>query len=400
VRPIPKNRQEGNTHIKTVSTVFKKLTHVVCPKLHIPHISNMADFNARRVDWKTKKAIMVDIIANTGYIFGGAVRDWHLHEHGASLFYKAHVNNNKTNAQIDELYNDPAYMPEYAHRIIVPTDIDACIHSTRLQGLLDSLKEKRIQLTRIFSHDPVGYIPGIELNANEVEHMRFKVDVSPKIYKMLAGPLHQELAPIIEKFAKELENTIQNSLKTFTMDIMVVKVPVKEEQPIAPFGNLDFECNGLIASKNGIGLSKHLCKSFDPMHYDRERKRIMDDILLKKAIIVKNPPGERNINVRTQKMLRKGWTISGFKSVDYIESASDDEDLGHCLVCHEDFDGQVSHYKMGCCNGRFHLRCLIQAMTVGVSAMVQTKECIMCKRHLWDPQTDYHILHAIARAHE
>lgn len=359
-------------------------------------------FSAQRVDWKTKKAIMVDIIAHTGYIFGGAVRDWHLHESGASRFYKAHMTLGKTNAEVDELYNDPTYMPEFANRMIVPADIDACIHSTRLQGLLDSLKDKRFQLTRMFSHDPVGYIPGIELKPNEVEHMRFKVDVAPKIYKMFAGTVLQELAPLIVQFARQLESTIQNSLKTFTMDIMVVNVPLGEEQPIAPFGNLDFECNGLIASKNGIGLSKHLCKGFDPMHYDRERIRIMEDVLQKKAIIVKNRPGERNINVRTQKMLRKGWTIAGFKSIEYIKPASDGNDahLGHCLVCHEDFDGQMSHYKMACCNGRFHLRCLMQAMTVGVSAMAHTNQCLMCKRQLWDPQTDNHVLHAIARAHE
>ena len=367
----------------------------------------MAAFCAQRVEWKMKKAMMVDIIANNGYIFGGAVRDWHLHEKGATAFYRAHVGKGKTNAQVDALYNDEEYMPEFGHRMVVPVDIDACIPSAYLDGLLKSWKEKRFNVVRIFSHDPAEYIPGIELQPGEVEHMRFKVFMAPKIFTMFPTPLAQELDQMLVAFAKQVEDKIQGSLKPFTIDLMVVKGQLQGLE--APFGNLDFECNGLIASKEGIKLSKHVCGGFDPMHYNGERNRILDDIMGKKAVLARHCTHEeddRNIQARVKKMLQKGWTIVGFKSVDYVcgssdgeKAIADEDELGHCIVCHDDIP-KNNHYKMACCNGRFHLRCLVQAMTTGVSAMASTEECLMCKRHMWEPSSDLKVLQAIARFDE
>ena len=345
---------------------------------------------------------MLAIIDCDGYIFGGAVRDWHIHENAANKFYEAHKG--QPSHKVDTMYNDCTYMPALIDRTVVPVDIDACIHASDLQRLLDMLTEKRIYATRIFTHDPVQYIPHLELQPNEIQHMRFKIDIVPKIFTMFSTPIVNEIETLLSSFKKQLDAQTQG-LKPFMIDLMVVNVPKTETQPVAPFGNLDFECNGLVASKNGIQISRHLRKNFDPMHYDKSYHRIMNDILEKKAVIALH--GEQRCNAaRIEKMISKGWTITGFKSVKFIEECSsttasnhENHDMGHCMICHDEIHTKP-HYKMVCCNGRFHLNCLLQAMTTGVSAMVRTRKCLMCQRHVRDPQIDHAVLAAIESANK
>jgi len=351
--------------------------------------------NVHRVDWKTKKGLMMAIISCDGYIFGGAVRDWHMHEDGASTFYAAREGTPNSAEDMDALYNDADYMPECAHRIVIPVDIDACIHVSDLPRLLDVFKEKRFYVTRLFTHDPVAYIPGIQLKKNEVRHMRYEVNIVPKVGNMFADALFTEVAPLVASFIASLKEAT-NGLKPFMLDLMVVNVPKTEIQPEAPFGCLDFECNGLIASKRGIQLSKHLCDNscINPMTYDRHYRRIMDDILKKKAVLA---IGENRHQIaRIGKMVDKGWTIAGFRSIEYVETLGDEEHEGHCIICHGDLG--THHYKMACCNGRYHTKCLLQGMTMGVSAMKHSGKCLMCKRHLWEPDHDVHVLESIMTA--
>jgi len=351
--------------------------------------------NVHRVDWKTKKALMMAIIGCDGYIFGGAVRDWHMHEDGAASFYAAHEGSPNSAADMDALYNDAEYMPECAHRMVIPVDIDACIHASDLARLLKTFRKKRFYFTRLFTHDPVAYIPGIQLKKDEVRHMRYKVDVVPRIGALFADALFTEIDTMITSFTTMLKETTRG-LAPFMLDLMVVNVPKTEMQPEAPFGCLDFECNGLLASKRGIQLSKHLCdtSTVNPIIYDRHYRRIMDDILKKKAVLA---IGEnRHQIVRIGKMVDKGWTITGFRSVEYVETLGDEEREGVCIICHGELGAR--HYKMKCCNGRYHTKCLVQGMTVGVSAMKHTSKCLMCKRDIWEPDHDVCALEAIVAA--
>jgi hypothetical protein len=353
--------------------------------------------NVHRVDWKTKKGLMMAIIACDGYIFGGAVRDWHLHEDGATTFYKAHQDTPNSAEDMDVLYNDVDYMPECAHRMVIPVDIDACIHASDLPRLLDVFKEKRFYMTRLFTHDPVAYIPGIKLKKDEVRHMRFKVDILPRIGSLFADALFTELDPMVTAFVATLKEATRG-LQPFMLDLLVVNVPKDKMQPEAPFGSLDFECNGLLASKQGIHLSKHLCEGIclNPMTYDRDYRRIMDDILKKKAVLA---IGENRHQIaRIGKMVDKGWTIAGFRCVEYLKTLGDEEREGHCIICHGELGAH--HYKMTCCNGRYHMKCLVQGMTVGVSAMKHSGKCLMCKRHLWEPDHDVHVLESIMAAND
>jgi len=372
---------------------------------------NMASFNQQRLEWKTKKAIMLAVIEKGGYVFGGAVRDWVLHEDGAEHFYKALDMKDKTAEEIDALYNDANCMPDFAHRTVMPVDIDACIHASDLVGFLRKLKQKKMVPTRIFTHDPVEYIPGIELKPDEVRHMRYKVSMVPNLFSAFSDALMRELEPMLSQLMEHVDAKMQGMTKHVTMDLMVVNVPKDQKQPVAPFGNLDFECNGLIASEHGIRLSKYLHNNFNPMDSDKEYRRITNDILCKRAVLTNNAR-DKGMGARVQKMLAKGWTITGFSSVEYVKkpkdanaAASCDDDvcdddacacneLGHCLICHGGL--QTNHYKMGCCNGRFHLECLVQGMTTGVTAMTQTEKCLMCKRRLLNPANDLKVLRAIA----
>jgi len=376
----------------------------------------MTSFNQQRLEWKSKKAIMLAVIETGGYVFGGAVRDWLLHEDGASHFYNAHKNSGKTSDEIDALYNDPAHLPEFAHRMVLPVDIDACIHASDLDGFMCALKKKRLTATRIFTHDPVEYIPGIELKPDEVRHMRFKICFVPSLFSAFSDALVRELEPMLVDLAELVRAKMQGMAKHVTMDLMVVNVPKDKKQPVAPFGNLDFECNGLIASESGIQLSKYLHNNFNPMDYDKEYRRIVSDVIKKRAVLTKNAR-DQGMSARVQKMMSKQWTIVGFSSVEYVEIAStrdacpcpcpcpgdscdndtcECQEHGHCLICHGGLP--KNHYKMGCCNGRFHLNCLVQSMSIGVTAMAQTEKCLMCKRWLLNPANDLIVLKAIATA--
>ena len=103
----------------------------------VPEISHKLSEPAtdmQKCEWKMKTAIIRTVVAAGGTVFGGAVRDYWLHDHHASQFY-ASVKNSAQNiidakeappdatvspAVVDALYNDAEYCNEYRGRTVMP----------------------------------------------------------------------------------------------------------------------------------------------------------------------------------------------------------------------------------------------------------------------------------------
>ena len=64
----------------------------------------------------------------------------------------------------------------------------------------------------------------------------------------------------------------------------------------------------------------------------------------------------------------------------FIEFSTYNEEnySGNCVICMENVP--KSHYKLKCCDARYHIRCLYKAMTEGATNMCVTKQCLMCKK--------------------
>ena len=338
--------------------------------------------NTHIVEWKAKRDIINAVIEAGGKVFGGAVRDWLIHDHYAKCFYEyIETKYQKPDNEINRLYMDPEFMPETNKRLTLPNDIDATINYADLGKLYRNMNEQNFTWRRVFNRDAIEYLPNLEVAAGDVRHMRYEITMIPLNLKtaimkgfpnMLIGLMDEAIQAFKETFER-----ITGLIKPIILDLMVVTIP---SELSLPFGPLDFECNGLVASTEGIRLVDRAWDHSNPMNYDTKYRAITNDILNKCARIssisniAKSENG--NLNYRMSKMLSKGWTIEGFSNITRIPEAKATD--GICVICHGDIsDG---HYKMKCCNLRYHLTCLVAAMQTGPTSMINTHACFMCKR--------------------
>lgn len=139
-----------------------------------------------------------------------------------------------------------------------------------------------------------------------------------------------------------------------------------------PFGTVDFECNGLLLTKSGVALSPTIYSSLSPMARHEKLNDIIQDIRDRRAIYVDIPSP-----LRIAKMMAKGWTIVT-KYVEQVEAVAGTEGAEMCIICHEDL---ADHYKLRCCNARYHRTCLVKALdSDNKYCVAATGQCIMCKQ--------------------
>ena len=338
-----------------------------------------------KIEWRYKNKLINTIIKNDGEIFGGAVRDKYLHDTHAQKFYEQLIKDGISYHMKDLYYSDKTYHPELFGRWVNPNDIDACIHVSKLDNLIKIIKRYFGTVIRVFSHDPSQYLENIVLEENEVRHNCYKIYPS----------IGTDIISILESMTEEnincnkLRDLIALSKTEFEikLDLMVYIKEKDENYSInfneVPFNSLDFECNGLIMDKKSIRLCNHLLtihsiNKYDVVEVMELTIKVLNDIKNRRAIYCNEAENVFPLE-RINKMVLKDWTILElFKKIELIDD--DPEYEGHCLMCHDVLPKVMLKFK--CCDGRYHPKCMIQALDVGNTAIVATEKCLMCKKDL------------------
>jgi hypothetical protein len=179
--------------------------------------------------------------------------------------------------------------------------------------------------------------------------------------------------------------TLDESKFTIELDLMKI-VEESAHVPDAPFGNLDFKCNGLIMDKHGIRLSEHVVPSLrNPVDRTIALVQVLDDVLSKKAIMC-----EKANSFRVNKMYDKGWLLESSNIIVVKESYSNEG--GHCIICHDDCTHL--HYKLRCCDARYHSKCI--TTTLESIAANMSSSCPMCRSFVDYSKTDKVLLETLS----
>lgn len=339
--------------------------------------------NVNQMEWKAKLTVMKEIVKHEGVVFGGAVRDWYIHNYNATKFYEAIKGTEDAYTNVLEKYTDATFLPEFKDRTVIPNDIDATIPKSCMKGLLESLSKKGFRITNIFKHDAKTYFPHLTIGEGQIQHECYRVThiprtIAPSLMTMFPTSFTGDIAILqeINRFSDAMMNILQQipiKSTSFTIDLMVSQDGIYYEPP---FGHLDFECNGLLMTQGGIRLSKTLAYTWDmcPIKYNEVYNRILEDILHYRAVMVHR---ENVYSYRIKKMVQKGWAITNFHTVQYMNVPKEKAYDGYCLICQDTLPSK--HYKMKCCDARFHAKCLVRTVTEGVAAMNYTGKCVMCK---------------------
>lgn len=409
-----------------------------------------------------KLAIMKTVIKAGGTVFGGAVRDYWLHDRHAFDFYGVVARDGFSEGMgpghMDALYKEQSFLPEYRGRHVIPVDIDANIHADQLDALVKGLEEQKFVVRKVFDREPCNYLPNLSLAPGEMRHIRYRVYPfrSPsRVFHNIMESMHSGFGFLFKSFVSNIVDTVgrvSDLLPKVMLDVMVCQVPRGQKQPVPPFANLDFECNGLLMrADGGIMVSPYIGHMHDPIGLHLKLTLILDDILNFRARLTRAPVSKQ----RLKKMLDKGFTVCGFHNFQYIESqagegegegessesgsgsglgsdsgsdsasdsgtsemreaggggccdkacqtenaeepsetdaldATGNSYEGHCIICHAPVTG--NHYKMFCCDARYHARCLRDACIKGSGAMLGTEKCVMCRRSILGLESDYKVL--------
>lgn len=324
-----------------------------------------------RMDWQFKNKLIGAVIANGGMVFGGTARDKYLHDCHAHAFYNE-------DASIRDMYNLPVIMPELSGRFVTPNDIDAYICKTNHAKLINSLRRVCPSIHEIFHRDLRTYFPDTNIPVGQITHYRYKISmmaISPSMMGSLTRELSGTLTPMNRySFLKVLEAACEAS----HIDLMVATFPSRYQYTDPPFGMLDFECNGLILDQTGFRLSRQLIRpGNDPYCHTKKFMNVLKQIESKQAVLV-------NLRwYRVSKMESYGWEIQGlYKEIEPITA----DYSGHCIICHSHVPHE--HFKLKCCDARYHVSCLYQASVQGNMSMMAKNKCIMCSTPLKDIKSD------------
>jgi hypothetical protein len=335
--------------------------------------------NINRAIWKFYMKVIQVIIENEGKIFGGAVRDIYSRHYYAGQFYNKYGTRDLDGKNWEyKKYTDATFCPETKDRFSLPKDIDACIKNDKLQNVLRILHLNHFKVHTIFSRDAKKYLPNIFVEEGEVTHYRIKIKPDIFIRMEIPNIMRDILAPQFN-YLIEQSRMINQQMGYITLDLMV-NMTDRDIDP--PYGNLDFECNGLILTQDGIRLSRCLRPasaykdSIYPLQISEKLHDVQKDIIAKRAIPV---PSNciMDSTYRISKMLSKGYTIVYLT----IEKNISIDETQTCIICHEDIN-QMNHVKLKCCNARYHPNCLVRAAFMGQTAIYSTNRCIMCRQQL------------------
>lgn len=304
--------------------------------------------------WKTMCIVRDAIVENGGFVFGGFVRDMIIHDHNAIKYYDELANEAKAGA----FYADKKVLPETWDRTLIPKDIDMVIDTKNYEKFKKQLKSSRLSI-RILK-----VIEGEDYQNNFTVPYGNTVNHYVAIVELDTSHLFSELnkLPIDTRMIKEaiLEKLEKPTVK---LDMLITSLSV--DDPF--FGRLDFECNGLYLSKNGICLAEQLCERPDYLRRQNKIQQIIEDIKNKKAIFLQTTAGGGS---RCVKLYNKAWTICD-KTMTTIK---DSKYEGHCIICHGELP--ETHIKLNCCDGRYHAKCLENYMDHKEG---EVNECILCK---------------------
>lgn len=346
-----------------------------------------------KAKWKCFTQVIDCIIDHNGKIFGGAVRDMLARDMAAVDFYS-----NTSHFESIGEYSNPAFHPESKDRMMIPTDIDASIHMSQFNKLVKSFKDRNYKVVTVFQRDVKRYINHLTLQEGEVTHYRLKLIPRLNIQPIMPQGVKNLISDMMSAIYDRL-STISTELGVIHIDLMVEK---KQHLMDPPYGGLDFECNGLIMDKGGVRLcdlmrtriqpsSFSSSRKYDPLFLQKTLLRIQEDIRQKKAvrysIIPDNAPEDR----RVEKMISKGYSIK-LEIIDTVEvtPSSSEGECDTCIICLDELT-EGKHHKLGCCNARYHPKCLLQINNQGPSAYTLTGRCVQCRQAIpygfeWDVQ--------------
>jgi len=359
----------------------------------ISHLKTFQDYTAKmfnadlqKAEWKIKQAIANIVLTVGGVIFGGFVRDTLLHDHFAKKYYELMKEDYSTNIQ-HACYTDETVHPETYDRCKIPNDIDCYIENVEMLARLESaLSAHKFSFRRIFLRQNASeYIPRLDVPDNSLLHIRYVVcclDYASKyaLKSALLSALPMEFRTLctehIHQCLRQIHTT-SHKVHHVTMDVLVKKNPDLVLEP--PFGNIDFECNALILTKEGIRLSNQLKIEYGVVKASSQAFKLVEviqDITKKRAVVAKNDhPMD---HYRFQKMRLKGWEIiTNLQVIQEVPPSSIvEEDV--CTICLSSFKEKA--YKLKCCSTKYHKNCLIDTIHTGTAAMALTMHCIVCKR--------------------
>lgn len=257
--------------------------------------------------WKMMKMLAEIIQSINGEIFGGFPRDIILHNHFAQLFYK------EPNVDLSK-YSDTSYLPDLKHRNHLPRDIDMYITTEMFEIFLKKLDENRFD---------------------------FKV-IDGKGYNLPDGVKHKKMT--VTFAVNPILSRMQN-ISRFYVNIDIIYFMFSGMNVPHPFGNIDFECNGLILSNNEFKLSPNILSTVKcPLTRYTKLTSIIDDIINHRAVMLYtcNAPVER---YRVTKMLSTGWSVVTPNMITCVGSRND-EDI--CPLCLDNFKDCL-YTKFTCC---------------------------------------------------
>ena len=321
--------------------------------------------------WMFKKEIASILIDYGAVIFGGFVRDMILHDGHATLFYE------KNTTATSEQYNDPMFHPETMGRCVIPRDIDCCISKQQLEQLISKLKAKQFNVQKIFERDPCEYMLDQFIPKNSIRHVRLQVSIfgynkAHEIKKTIMSSLSSYKDYQIKKHVNDFIDGLHSICdeKQISVDIdAFFNLDENLSLKSPPLTQYDFLCNTLLYSKQGI----HLDPTFDTKNAWKNNRQLQ--IILKQIQNkIAETCSESVSQLRLEKMKEYGWHISGTT----LKCVHDPAYLGICIICHDKVPDY--HYKLSCCNARYHLKCLEDTCTKGRNAISLTQKCVVCKR--------------------
>jgi hypothetical protein len=279
-------------------------------------------------------------IGEGGTVFGGYVRDFLRHENSAKKFYEA--------LGKKEDYSDASVSPDTLDRLLIPSDID--VHFRDQVGYKKFVASLRDRFYNI--------------KAKRASNM-YTEDSSVHHIKLQAKPGLERLSDGSNGIARELILQCISRVNVPSVEIDVLISATSEP----PFNQLDFHCNGLVMTKDGIGLCSDLKKGRSPFGVYRTLSTVMSNIDSKVAVVFQFK------GHRWEKMVGKGWEILG-ENVDKRRIEGE-----VCTLCLDDIPSDQV-YRFSCCKASYHSGCMAKIITMGQTAVADTKKCPHCRQYL------------------
>ena len=286
----------------------------------MPSVKEHTLLHIKRMAYTTMEPI---VYKHSGIIYGGYVRDTLISKHFTAL-YREKNNFCRTNdKKFWDMENDPATQD----RCLLPSDMDTCF--------------KDLESADAF----------IEALEDVSQYQKIRVQESSEETAVYYSPLVLSVRKVCIKIKVcEIPFVCEGSTIKIYVDVVVPKANVTMQ---APFGQLDFLCNGFIMSEEyGVTYSRSTGTIIDT--YSDAKKamvvsKIMDDLLNFKTymcFISRNKSyfnhQQQNINAlkRIQKMAKrnKPWSFINMPFKTEIYNTEEEVAKCDCSICYCEFN--------------------------------------------------------------